>query len=395
MIYTPGTTSGHNLKISRDKGVTWELQNCSYAPNGKIIIGGTNNNEWVISSINTNAVVTYSLDSGVTWHQSTIPTSNNPATFVNINAFYHHNTNTWYFSNYNANEFAKTVGFTNWVLFNQTFDDTVYGEDVTYSVCQFNQMFSKGARIYVVVKTLAEINYSDNIYIPNIRYTDDDFVTTTIQVDPQYTRNPSIDQYNEYRYIWTDNNSINNDIYFIDSSFKKIFKTTNGFQSSALVYDGSSTLSGINVVNSALSKDYLFMFNTSTYGGSKMYQLRRDDNTSTFTSPQGIGTIFQNTTVACCANENNESYLLTYKNASPTGIKVFKSTPDSLDYIGTYTNGASSNSTDTWISSIPNGIKMIWKNNVVVTPGQTFSVTLSGGDSSAIFRWGTGNNIVI
>ena len=27
----------------------------------------------------------------------------------------------------------------------------VYGEDVTYSVCQFNQMFSKGARIYVVV----------------------------------------------------------------------------------------------------------------------------------------------------------------------------------------------------------------------------------------------------
>ena len=161
------------------------------------------------------------------------------------------------------------------------------------------------------------------------------------------------------------------------------------------MYDGSSTLSGINVVNSALSKDYLFMFNTSTYGGSKMYQLRRDDNTSTFTSPQGIGTIFQNTTVACCANENNESYLLTYKNASPTGIKVFKSMLDSLDYIGTYTNGASSNSTDTWISSIPNGIKMIWKNNVVVTPGQTFSVTLSGGDSSAIFRWGTGNNIVI
>ena len=48
-----------------------------------------------------------------------------------------------------------------------------------------------------------------------IRYTDDDFVTTTIQVDPQYTRNPSIDQYNEYRYIWTDNNSINNDIYFL------------------------------------------------------------------------------------------------------------------------------------------------------------------------------------
>ncbi len=45
MIYTPGTTSGHNLKISRDKGATWELQNCSYAPNGKIIIGGTNNNE--------------------------------------------------------------------------------------------------------------------------------------------------------------------------------------------------------------------------------------------------------------------------------------------------------------------------------------------------------------
>ncbi len=66
---------------------------------------------------------------------------------------------------------------------------------------------------------------------------------------------------------------------------------------------------------------------------------------------------------------------------------------DSLDYTGTYTNGASSNSTDTWISSTPNGIKMIWKNNVVVTPGQTFSVTLSGGDGHTIFRWGTGSSI--
>ena len=44
-------------------------------------------------------------------------------------------------------------------------------------------------------------------------------------------------------------------------------------------------------------------------------------------------------------------------------------------------------------SYAPNGIKMIWKNNVVVTPGQTFSVTLSGGDGHTIFRWGTGSSI--
>ena len=30
---------------------------------------------------------------------------------------------------------------------------------------------------------------------------------------------------------------------------------------------------------------------------------------------------------------------------------------------------------------------------VVVTPGQTFNVFLSGGDGHAIFRWGTGSSI--
>lgn len=39
------------------------------------------------------------------------------------------------------------------------------------------------------------------------------------------------------------------------------------------------------------------------------------------------------------------------------------------------------------------GFQMMWKNNITVTPGQTFNVFLAGGDGHAIFRWGTGSSI--
>ena len=91
---------------------------------------------------------------------------------------------------------------------------------------------------------------------------------------------------------------------------------------------------------------------------------------------------------------NSTSHLI-YWNDSTKHYSILKPAPNSTDYTGTYTNDNNSHSTDTWISDTPIGQKMIWKNNQTVTPGQTFTVSLTGAESNAIFRWGTGNNIVI
>lgn len=117
-----------------------------------------------------------------------------------------------------------------------------------------------------------------------------------------------------------DDKYIGNNIYFIDQTFKKIFKTTNGFINHTMVYDGSSELSGMNIVNSGLSKDYLYIFNTSPFGNSKVYQLKRSNDSSTFTQMTGLGTPTQNTIIDSSAKYNsNEIYLLAYSN-SPASI---------------------------------------------------------------------------
>jgi hypothetical protein len=160
-----------------------------------------------------------------------------------------------------------------------------------------------------------------------------------------------------------------------------------------MVYDGSSELSGMNIVNSGLSKDYLYIFNTSPFGNSKVYQLKRSNDSSTFTQMTGLGTPTQNTIIDSSAKYNsNEIYLLAYSN-SPDSISIRKTKENSTDYTGTYINDNNSNSTDSWVSNVPIGFPMMWKNNITVTPGQTFNVFLTGGDGHAIFRWGTGNAI--
>jgi hypothetical protein len=160
-----------------------------------------------------------------------------------------------------------------------------------------------------------------------------------------------------------------------------------------MVYDGSSELSGMNIVNSGLSKDYLYIFNTSPFGNSKVYQLKRSNDSSTFTQMTGLGTPTQNTIIDSSAKYNsNEIYLLAYSN-SPASISIRKTKENSTDYTGTYINDNNSNSTDSWVSNVPIGFPMMWKNNITVTPGQTFNVFLTGGDGHAIFRWGTGSSI--
>ena len=190
-----------------------------------------------------------------------------------------------------------------------------------------------------------------------------------------------------------DDKYIGNNIYFIDQTFKKIFKTTNGFINHTMVYDGTSTLSNMNIVNSGLSKDYLYIFNTSPFGNSKVYQLKRSNDSSTFTQMTGLGTPTQNTIIDSSAKYNsNEIYLLAYSN-SPASISIRKTKENSTDYTGTYINDNNSSSTDSWVSNVPIGFPMMWKNNITVTPGQTFNVFLAGGDGHAIFRWGTGSSI--
>ena len=384
-IYARNTSSPSNIRVSFDRGSTWEDRHCSYAPAGKIIVGGDNDDIWVIASINTNAVVTYSLDSGTTWHQVTMPINSTPSEWIHINPFYYNGT--WYFSNYYCNSFSKTTNFIDWVIWGPDLTQNLGIDDITFSGNTFRQMFSVGNRIYILAETIIEINYEDVSVIPVIYYTDNEFQSISIYKSPFY----EIEPFTEYRYAWADNSS--NTIYFIDQTFKKIYKTTNGFINHTMVYDGSSTLTNLNVVNSGLSKDYLYIFNTSSFGNSKVYQLKRSNDSSTFTQMTGLGEPTQNTIIDSSAKYNsNEICLLAYS-SSPDSISIRKTKENSTDYTGTYINDNNSSSTDSWVSNVPIGFPMMWKNNITVTPGQTFNVFLTGGDGHAIFRWGTGNAI--
>lgn len=40
IIYAKNTNSTSNIRVSFDRGSTWEDRHCSYAPAGKIIVGG-------------------------------------------------------------------------------------------------------------------------------------------------------------------------------------------------------------------------------------------------------------------------------------------------------------------------------------------------------------------
>lgn len=389
--YSSFNSTNQFFKVSYDHGISWTTHEISTTFNnnlnfgGKLSVGGFNN-EIYITTASSSGQYIYSTDNGLNWTHGILATSLS-SEYLSYNGkyFIYHN-NAWYIMSQSSKEVMKSTNLVDWEVIQVNIESvSIPFENIT-SFEIFNRLtFTDNNRIYIASRVNIASTTHNGI-IPIMYYTEDDFATIHYILHSDYKTYGLT----EYRHVWPD--SITGDFYFIDATGRKVYRTKDFVTSKLLA---SNVTAGLSLDRTGLSKDYFYLITQNSFVSARILQINRYDDSYEVSDFSTMYDITVNSSYGLHAVPYNSTSHLIYWNNSTMHYSILKPAPDSTDYTGTYTNDNNSHSTDTWISDTPIGQKMIWKNNQTVTPGQTFTVSLTGAESNAIFRWGTGNSIIV
>lgn len=380
------------FKVSHDGGATWTTHQISTDFNynkgvfpNKMSIGGISYTNYM-TAVSPSGHFIYSDDYAFSWKHSKIATSiaSNYINYNGVLSIYHNYK--WYIVPGDATEVMESDDLLDWSVKLLSYPSlSAHFENIT-QISYYNRLtISVNDRIYLITTTsITSSTFTGTI--PIVYYTDDEFETIHYILHSDF-QNAG---FTTYRYVWADAET--NDFYFIDTTGRKVYRTKDFITSKLLA---SNVTPALSLDRSGLSKDYFYLITAGFTTSVRMLQINRYDDSYEVSDLSSMYDASVNTGYDLYAVPRSSTSHLIYYNNVTNQYSILKPAPDSTDYTGTYTNDNNSHSTDTWISDTPVGQKMIWKNNQAVTPGQTFTVSLTGSESNAIFRCGTGNTIIV